>query len=233
MGATHKSYELLGLWDYVSDLKRRGKVRYHGFSFRGGTELLERTLDQHPDAEFVQLQINYADWENDRITSRVNYKVARVHGIPIVVMEPVKGGALRFRAFVVYRARSHSAGMRNPGPLARYSLHAQLGVDVARMAVHRASGYVQLFLNARGCVAPSEQYEHLEFPLRKAIFLADLCYGFLEVHGLFLPGRFVVFRPRSGILGCDIRRRSCIDICEFTFVKQVFCAVYFFKRNRS
>lgn len=94
MGPTHKSYELLGLWDYVSDLKRRGKVRHYGFSFHGGPELLERTLTEHPDAEFVQLQINYADWENDRITSRANYEVARAHDIPIVVMEPVKGGAL-------------------------------------------------------------------------------------------------------------------------------------------
>ena len=42
----------------------------------------------------MQLQINYADWENDRITSRANYEVARAHGKPIVIMEPVKGGAL-------------------------------------------------------------------------------------------------------------------------------------------
>lgn len=94
MGATYKSYERLGLWDYVRDLRQQGKVRHIGFSFHGGPELLDQLLAEHPETEFVQLQINYADWENARITSRANYEVARAHNMPIVVMEPVKGGAL-------------------------------------------------------------------------------------------------------------------------------------------
>ena len=94
MASNHKSYERLGLWDYVRDLKRQGKVRKFGFSFHAGPELLDSILSEHPDVDFVQLQINYADWENPRITSRANYEVARAHGKPIVVMEPVKGGAL-------------------------------------------------------------------------------------------------------------------------------------------
>ena len=44
--------------------------------------------------EFVQLQINYADWENPAIQSRGCYEVARKHGKPVVIMEPVKGGML-------------------------------------------------------------------------------------------------------------------------------------------
>ena len=91
---TYRSYENLGLWDYVRDLKRQGKVRRFGFSFHAGPELLDQILAEHDDVDFVQLQINYADWENPRITSRANYEVARKHGKPIVVMEPVKGGAL-------------------------------------------------------------------------------------------------------------------------------------------
>ena len=92
--STYKSYENLGLWDFVSDLKKQGKVRYMGFSFHAGPQLLDEVLKAHPEVDFVQLQINYADWENPRITSRANYEVARAHGKPIVVMEPVKGGAL-------------------------------------------------------------------------------------------------------------------------------------------
>lgn len=91
---THGSYERLGLWDFVRDLKREGTIREFGFSFHAGPDLLEQILTEHPDVDFVQLQINYADWENDRITSRANYEVARAHGKPIVVMEPVKGGKL-------------------------------------------------------------------------------------------------------------------------------------------
>ena len=91
---TYKSYDNLGLWDFVRDLKRQGKVRQFGFSFHAGPELLDQVLTAHPEVDFVQLQINYADWENPRITSRANYEVARAHNKPIVVMEPVKGGAL-------------------------------------------------------------------------------------------------------------------------------------------
>lgn len=51
-------------------------------------------LTEHPDVDFVQFQINYADWENPKVASRANYEMARKHGKSIVVMEPVKGGAL-------------------------------------------------------------------------------------------------------------------------------------------
>ena len=56
--------------------------------------LMESKLTRHPEAEFVQLQLNYADWEDKSITSRANYEVARAHDCSIVVMEPVKGGRL-------------------------------------------------------------------------------------------------------------------------------------------
>lgn len=51
-----------------------------GFSFHAGPDLLDRLLTEHPEVEFVQLQLNYADWENKKITSRANYEVARKHG---------------------------------------------------------------------------------------------------------------------------------------------------------
>jgi predicted aldo/keto reductase-like oxidoreductase len=92
--ANYKKYERLGLWDFVQEQKANGLIRHVGFSFHGGPELLDQLLTEHPEVEFVQLQINYADWENPTITSRANYEVARRHGTPIVVMEPVKGGRL-------------------------------------------------------------------------------------------------------------------------------------------
>ena len=94
MGSNYKKYDRLGLWDYVRQLKCDGLVRHVGFSFHGGPELLDKLLTRHPEAEFVQLQINYADWEDSSITSRANYEVARAHDRSIVVMEPVKGGRL-------------------------------------------------------------------------------------------------------------------------------------------
>lgn len=89
-----KKYDRMQLWDYVRELKEKGLVRHCGFSFHGGPALLERLLTEHPDVEFVQLQLNYADWESASVQSRENYEVARRHQKPIVVMEPVKGGHL-------------------------------------------------------------------------------------------------------------------------------------------
>ena len=82
------------LWEYARELKEKGLIRHYGFSFHGGAELLDRLLTEHPDTEFVQLQLNYADWESANVQSRLNYEVARRHNKPIVVMEPVKGGSL-------------------------------------------------------------------------------------------------------------------------------------------
>lgn len=94
MDNTYKRYERLGLWDFALEQKAAGVLRHVGFSFHGGPEVLDSLLTTHPETEFVQLQINYADWENPRVQSRANYEIARAHDVPIVVMEPVKGGAL-------------------------------------------------------------------------------------------------------------------------------------------
>lgn len=90
----YKTYEKYHLWDFVKELKAKGLVKHWGFSFHATPDILDELLTAHPDAEFVQLQLNYADWENPDVTARENYEVARRHGKSIVVMEPVKGGSL-------------------------------------------------------------------------------------------------------------------------------------------
>ena len=87
-------YDAYGCWDYVKQLKEEGLVRHYGFSFHDSPEFLDELLTKHPDAEFVQLQINYADWEDANVQSRKCYEVASKHGKPVIVMEPVKGGTL-------------------------------------------------------------------------------------------------------------------------------------------
>ena len=90
----YKKYDEYGLWDFVKEAKAKGLIRHWGFSFHGTPKLLDELLTLHPDVEFVQLQINYADWENPNVAAHANYDVARKHGVSIVVMEPVKGGTL-------------------------------------------------------------------------------------------------------------------------------------------
>ena len=90
----YKTYDKYHLWDFVKEQKEKGLIKHWGFSFHAGPEILDEILTKHPDAEFVQLQLNYADWENPDVTARANYEVARKHGKSIIVMEPIKGGAL-------------------------------------------------------------------------------------------------------------------------------------------
>ena len=87
-------FDDFSMWDFVKDKKAEGKIKHYGFSFHSTPEELDAILTAHPDAEFVQLQINYADWENPAIQSRGVYEVARKHGKPVIIMEPLKGGLL-------------------------------------------------------------------------------------------------------------------------------------------
>jgi len=89
-----KYFDEFDLWRFVQEKKREGLIRHAGFSFHSTPAELDAILTAHPEAEFVQLQINYADWENPAIRSRECYEVARRHGKPVIVMEPVKGGML-------------------------------------------------------------------------------------------------------------------------------------------
>ena len=87
-------YDEFHLWDFVREQKEKGLIKHYGFSFHSDPALLEELLTEHPDVEFVQLQINYADWENSRVASRECWEIARKHGKSVVIMEPVRGGTL-------------------------------------------------------------------------------------------------------------------------------------------
>ena len=95
LGVTRtKFFDDFGIWDFVKQKKAEGKIRHIGFSFHSNAEELEEILIAHPEAEFVQLQINYADWNSGDIQSKRVYETARKYGKPVVIMEPVKGGLL-------------------------------------------------------------------------------------------------------------------------------------------
>lgn len=89
-----KFFDDFNMWNWILDMKKQGKIKHTGFSFHSTPEELEEILKKHPEMEFVQLQINYADWENPAIQSKACYEVARKYGKPVIIMEPVKGGML-------------------------------------------------------------------------------------------------------------------------------------------
>ncbi|MBR3359028.1 MAG: aldo/keto reductase [Solobacterium sp.] len=87
-------YEKFDCFNWLLEKKAQGLVRHAGFSYHASPELLDDILTQHPEMEFVQLQINYLDWESEWIQSRKCYEVCVKHNKPVIVMEPVKGGTL-------------------------------------------------------------------------------------------------------------------------------------------
>ena len=82
------------MWNWLQEKKAEGLLKHVGFSFHSTPEELDAVLTAHPEMEFVQLQINYADWDFPAIQARGCYEVARKHGKPVIIMEPVKGGLL-------------------------------------------------------------------------------------------------------------------------------------------
>lgn len=87
-------FEDFGIWEYVTELKEKGLIKHIGFSMHDKSDELRRILTAHPEVEFVQLQINWADWENPVVEARKCYEVAREFNRPIIIMEPVRGGSL-------------------------------------------------------------------------------------------------------------------------------------------
>ena len=90
----YDKYTRLDCFNWLAEKKAQGLVKTMGFSFHDSPELLDRVLTEHPEMEFVQIQLNYLDWENEWVQSRKCYEVCVKHGKPVVVMEPVKGGTL-------------------------------------------------------------------------------------------------------------------------------------------
>lgn len=93
-GPRTQVFDQLGMWDFVAQMREKGLIRHVGFSHHGTAEELDQIISEHPAVEFVQLQVNYLDWENPANQSRACLEVAARHGVPVVVMEPLRGGLL-------------------------------------------------------------------------------------------------------------------------------------------
>ena len=93
-GNNYNNYVKYDCFNWGIEKRAQGKIKHFGFSFHGTPELLVKVLDEHPEIEFVQIQLNYADWDNKIVHSGELYKILSERNIPIIVMEPCKGGTL-------------------------------------------------------------------------------------------------------------------------------------------
>ncbi len=95
LGSTRtKTFDDFHIWDFLAEQKSLGKIKKLGFSMHDSADALEKILEKHPEMDFVQLQINYADWNDATIQSKRCYEVARKYGKEIIIMEPIRGGLL-------------------------------------------------------------------------------------------------------------------------------------------
>lgn len=93
-GNNYDTYEKYDCFNWGIKQREEGKIKHLGFSYHGTPELLVKVLDKHPEIEFVQIQLNYADWDNKIVHSGELYQILAERNIPIIVMEPCKGGKL-------------------------------------------------------------------------------------------------------------------------------------------
>lgn len=136
--------EKYGCFEFIQEKKAEGKIKHIGFSYHDSADLLEDILSAHPEIEFVQLQLNYLDWESESIQSRRCYEVATNHGIPVIVMEPVKGGTLA----EVPKAAETLLKAQNPhGSMASWALRFAASLDNVMMVLSGMSDMDQLLDN--------------------------------------------------------------------------------------
>ena len=93
-GFTENAWKNVDLYSFIQKKKEEGYIKHIGISTHGNAEFLEEILFEHPELEFVLLQINYLDWEDEGIESRKCLEVARKYNKQVMIMEPYKGGFL-------------------------------------------------------------------------------------------------------------------------------------------
>ena len=93
-GFTENAWKNVDLYSFIEKKQDEGKIKHIGLSTHGNAEFLEELLFEHPKIEFVLLQINYHDWDDEGIESRKCLEVARKYNKKVMIMEPYKGGFL-------------------------------------------------------------------------------------------------------------------------------------------
>ena len=187
----------LGAFDFIQKMKAEGKIKHAGFSFHDTADVLDKILTEHPEMEFVQLQINYYDWESENVQSRKCYEVAVKHGVPIIVMEPVKGGTL---ASLAPQAAAVLDELNPNASYASFAVRYAASLENVFMVLSGMSDYEQLLDNTSymkdfvplseeeqaGITKVVEELAKLPtIPCTKCRYCVDGCPQKINIPGLF------------------------------------------------
>ena len=118
-GKNYAVAERLDQFGFLRQLKAQGLAKAIGFSYHDGPQLLDEILTKHPEVDYVQLQINYLDWDSPALQARQCYETAVRHGKKVIVMEPVKGGTL---AVLPEQAEAQLRALRPEDSMARWAV---------------------------------------------------------------------------------------------------------------
>ncbi len=135
-----EKYKACRAYEIAQELKAEGRIRHYGLSFHDSAEVLDKILTEYPSVEVVQLQFNYLDYEDERVQARLCYETCVRHGKPVVVMEPVRGGAL---ANLPPVARRHFDELGESSP-ASYAIRYAAGFENVMMVLSGMSNIEQV-----------------------------------------------------------------------------------------
>ncbi|WP_458404385.1 aldo/keto reductase [Methanobrevibacter sp.] len=140
-GFTENAWKNVDLYSFIERKKEEGYIKHIGISTHGNAEFLEEILFDHPELEFVLLQINYLDWEDENIESKKCLEVARKYGKQVMVMEPFKGG---FLADVPEEAEKLMKDYNPDAPVTSWAMRFVAGLDDVSVTLTGASSLDQL-----------------------------------------------------------------------------------------
>ncbi len=223
-----QAFDRFGMWEFAQQKKKAGLIRHLGLSIHDDAQALDTVLKAHPEVEFVQLQVNYLDWENPVHQSRACLEVAEAHGKPVVVMEPLRGGLLADPPASVKRVLEEA----HPGmPFAGWGLRfaaSQPGVKVVLSGMSSLSqmeeniqamtGFTKMTA-AQEQAIQSAQEEFAKFdliPCTGCDYCAKVCPENIGISGAFLAmNAHTLFGSHrtEWVVGAERKGRSKPDAC--------------------